>query len=56
MHWVWIVAIFLVILIVFGPRRLMKLGGALGKSVTEFRKESSAPGGGTAPSKEKPGS
>lgn len=45
MHWVWIVAILLVILIVFGPRRLTKLGGALGKSVKEFRKENSASGG-----------
>jgi Sec-independent protein translocase protein TatA len=42
MHWIWIVAIALIVLIVVGPRRLTKLGGALGKSVTEFRKESSA--------------
>jgi Sec-independent protein translocase protein TatA len=57
MHWIWIVAIALIVLIVVGPRRLTKLGGALGKSVTEFRKESSAPdGGGTkAATKDKSG-
>jgi TatA/E family protein of Tat protein translocase len=53
MHWVWIVAIFLVIVIIFGPRRLTKLGGALGKSVTEFRKERSGPSGPTAATKDK---
>ena len=45
MHWIWIVAIALIVLILVGPRRLTKLGGALGKSVTEFRKESSGTGG-----------
>ena len=53
MHWIWVVAIFLVILIVFGPRRLIKLGGALGKSVTEFRKEREGPAGPTAATKDK---
>jgi Sec-independent protein translocase protein TatA len=57
MHWVWIVAIALIVLIVVGPRRLTKLGGALGKSVTEFRKESSGSGGSatTASKKDKSG-
>jgi TatA/E family protein of Tat protein translocase len=45
MHWIWIVAILLIVLIVFGPRRLTKLGGAFGKSVREFRKENSETGG-----------
>ena len=54
MHWIWVVAILLIILIVFGPRRLTKLGGALGKSITEFRKEKSGPSGPTATTKDKP--
>ncbi len=57
MHWVWVVVILLIVLIVFGPRRLTKLGGALGKSVREFRKEKSGPGGNvtTASPKDKSG-
>jgi TatA/E family protein of Tat protein translocase len=55
MHWIWLVAILLIILIVFGPRRLTKLGGALAKSVTEFRKEKAGPGAGAAPTKDKSG-
>jgi TatA/E family protein of Tat protein translocase len=43
MHWIWIVALLVIVLIVFGPRRLVKLGGAFGKSITEFRKENAAP-------------
>ena len=55
MHWIWVVAILLVVLIVFGPRRLVKLGGAFGKSITEFRKEKAGPGPDTASAKDKPG-
>jgi len=33
-----IVLILLVILIVFGPRRLPELGGALGKGIREFKR------------------
>ena len=55
MHWIWVVAIFLIVLIVFGPRRLAKLGGAFGKSITEFRKEKAGPGPTTASAKDKSG-
>ena len=55
MHWIWVVALLLVVLIVFGPRRLMKLGGALGKSLTEFRKERAGPGPTSASAKDKSG-
>ncbi|HEV2036851.1 MAG TPA: twin-arginine translocase TatA/TatE family subunit [Candidatus Dormibacteraeota bacterium] len=56
MHWAFIVVIILVIvLIIFGPRRLTKLGGALGQSVREFRKENSAPDGTNPSTKDKPG-
>lgn len=55
MHWIWIVAIALIVLIVVGPRRLTKLGGSLGKSVSEFRKESSATGPNNASTKDKSG-
>jgi TatA/E family protein of Tat protein translocase len=54
MHWIYVVAILLVVLIVFGPRRLVKLGGAFGKSITEFRKEKAGPGP-TSSAKDKPG-
>ena len=37
-HWIWIVALLLVVLIVFGPGRLPELGGAVGKAMREFRK------------------
>jgi sec-independent protein translocase protein TatA len=37
-HWFWIVALLLVVLIVFGPGRLPELGGAVGKAMREFRK------------------
>ena len=55
MHWIWVVAILLIVLIVFGPRRLVKLGGAFGKSITEFRKEKAGPLPNTASAKDKPG-
>lgn len=37
-HWFWIVALLVVVLIVFGPGRLPELGGAVGKAMREFRK------------------
>jgi sec-independent protein translocase protein TatA len=37
-HWPELVVILLVGLIFFGPKRLPEIGGALGKSITEFRK------------------
>jgi TatA/E family protein of Tat protein translocase len=55
MHWVWIVALILIVLIVFGPRRLVKLGGAVGKSVTEFRRERAGPGSSATSAKDKSG-
>ncbi len=40
-HPLWIVAIIVVVLIVFGPGRLPELGGAVGKAMREFRKATS---------------
>ncbi len=37
-HPLFIVAILVVVLIVFGPGRLPELGGAIGKGIREFRK------------------
>ncbi len=40
-HWFWIAALLLIVLIVFGPGRLPELGGAVGKAMREFRKATS---------------
>jgi sec-independent protein translocase protein TatA len=40
-HWFWILALLIVVLIVFGPGRLPELGGAVGKAMREFRKATS---------------
>lgn len=40
-HPLWIVALLVIVLIVFGPGRLPELGGAIGKSLREFRKATS---------------
>ena len=40
-HWFWIAALLIVVLIVFGPGRLPELGGAVGKAMREFRKATS---------------
>ena len=37
-HWFWILALLVVVLIIFGPGRLPELGGAVGKAMREFRK------------------
>ncbi|HEX6547658.1 MAG TPA: twin-arginine translocase TatA/TatE family subunit [Candidatus Dormibacteraeota bacterium] len=37
-HPLFIVALVLVVLIIFGPGRLPELGGAIGKGIREFRK------------------
>ena len=37
-HWVWIVALLVIVLIIFGPGRLPELGSGLGKAMREFRK------------------
>ena len=37
-HPLFIVALLLIVLIVFGPGRLPELGGAIGKGIREFRK------------------
>src|SRR5213076_935092 len=41
-HWFWIAALLVIVLIVFGPGRLPELGGAVGKALREFRKATSA--------------
>lgn len=37
-HPLFILALLLIVLIVFGPGRLPELGGAIGKGIREFRK------------------
>jgi sec-independent protein translocase protein TatA len=36
--WILVVVLLAIVLIVFGPGRLGQVGGALGKSINEFRK------------------
>ena len=38
-HWAWLLLIVVILLIVFGAGRLGSIGGALGRSVREFRQE-----------------
>lgn len=40
-HWFWIVALLVVVLIIFGPGRLPELGAGLGRAMREFRKATS---------------
>lgn len=40
-HPLWIVALIVIVLIVFGPGKLPELGGAIGKGLREFRKATS---------------
>jgi len=40
-HPVWIAAILVIVLIIFGPGRLPELGNAVGKAMREFRKATS---------------
>ncbi len=40
-HPVWIGVALVAVLIIFGPRRLPELGGAVGKAMREFRKATS---------------
>ena len=40
-HPLWLVAILVIVLIIFGPGRLPELGGAVGKAMREFRKATS---------------
>jgi sec-independent protein translocase protein TatA len=37
-HWFWIAALLVVVLIIFGPGRLPELGAGVGKAMREFRK------------------
>ena len=41
--WIVIVLLLIIVLIIFGPGKLSQVGGALGKSIREFRKSSSSP-------------
>ena len=36
--WIILVLVLLIVLIILGPRKLSQLGGALGKSLKDFRK------------------
>ncbi len=38
LHWEYLLIILAIILIIFGPSKLPQLGGAIGKTMTEFRK------------------
>jgi len=40
-HPLWIAAILVIVLIIFGPGRLPELGSAAGKAMREFRKATS---------------
>lgn len=40
-HWFWIVALLVIVLIIFGPGRLPELGAGLGRAMREFRKATS---------------
>ncbi len=40
-HWLWILALLVIVLIIFGPGRLPGLGAGLGKAMREFRKATS---------------
>ena len=41
--WIVLLILLAIVLVVFGPGKLSQLGGALGKSVREFRKTSQDP-------------
>jgi len=41
LHWEYLLIILAIILIIFGPSKLPQLGGAIGKTMREFRKETS---------------
>lgn len=38
LHWEYLLIILAIILIIFGPSKLPQLGGAIGRTMTEFRK------------------
>ena len=44
LHWEYLLIILAIILIIFGPSKLPQLGGAIGKTMREFRKETSHTG------------
>jgi sec-independent protein translocase protein TatA len=39
-HWYYLLIILAIVLLIFGPGKLGDVGGALGKSIREFRKSS----------------
>lgn len=41
-HWEYLLIVLAIILIIFGPSKLPQLGGAIGKTMREFRKETSS--------------
>jgi sec-independent protein translocase protein TatA len=40
-HPIWLIVLLVIVLIIFGPGKLPALGGAVGRSMREFRKASS---------------
>lgn len=41
LHWPELIVIFIIVLVIFGPRNLPKIGQALGSAIREFRHASS---------------
>ncbi|MDQ6709991.1 MAG: twin-arginine translocase TatA/TatE family subunit [Candidatus Dormibacteraeota bacterium] len=39
--WILLIIVLAIVLIIFGPGKLSQLGGAVGKSIKDFRKSSS---------------
>jgi sec-independent protein translocase protein TatA len=49
LHWPEIVIILVIVLIIFGVGKLPQIGGAIGKSIKEFRKAKTEPDDGDKP-------
>lgn len=41
--WILAIIVLAIVLIIFGPGKLSQLGGAVGKSIRDFRKSSAGP-------------
>lgn len=42
-HWPELIILLLAALVIFGPKRLPEIGGAMGKGIREFRKSTKEP-------------
>ena len=43
--WQELIIVLIIVVIIFGAGKLPEIGGAMGKSIKEFKKESEEPGG-----------